>query len=62
MATRDDPISEEERKRLLAELDAALERGVADIKAGRVHSSEEVWAEVHQRMREARARKAKKPA
>ena len=33
---------EELRKRKLAELDAALARGIADAEAGRVHSIEEV--------------------
>ena len=60
MATRD--ISEEQRKRLLAELDAKLDQGLADVKAGRVHTSEDVWAAVRQKVRDVRARKAKKRA
>jgi antitoxin ParD1/3/4 len=52
----------EEREKALAQLDAALAKGIADIKAGRVYSSEEVRAEVHKRMREVAARQAKKRA
>jgi antitoxin ParD1/3/4 len=52
----------EEREKALTQLEAALAKGVADIKAGRVHSSEDVRAEVHKRMREARARRTRKVA
>jgi antitoxin ParD1/3/4 len=52
----------EEREKALVQLDAALAKGIADIKAGRVYSSEEVRAEVHKRMREVAARQAKKRA
>jgi antitoxin ParD1/3/4 len=34
---------EELRRRKLAELDAALARGIADAEAGRVHSADEVF-------------------
>lgn len=37
---------EELRKRKLAELDAALARGIADADAGRVYSADEVFAEL----------------
>jgi predicted transcriptional regulator len=60
VATRD--ISEEQRKRLLAELDAKLDEGLADVKAGRVHTSEEVWDAVRQRIRDVRAKMAMKRA
>jgi antitoxin ParD1/3/4 len=36
----------EDRERRLASLDAAIEAGMADIKAGRVHDAEEVFAEL----------------
>jgi antitoxin ParD1/3/4 len=52
----------EEREKALVRLDAALAKGIADVEAGRVHSSEEVRAEVHKRMREIAARHAKKRA
>ncbi len=52
----------EEREKALIRLDKALERGIADVKAGRVYSAEEVRAEVHKRMRETAARQAKKRA
>ena len=40
---------QEWRKRKLAELDAALARGIADADAGRVHSIEEVREFLHAR-------------
>ena len=40
---------EELRKRRLAELDAAIAVGLADIEAGRVHPAEEVFAELRAR-------------
>jgi len=40
---------EEERERKLAALDAAIERGIADADAGRVHQAEEVFAELRAR-------------
>ena len=36
----------EERERKLAALDVAIERGMADIDAGRVHDAEEVFDEL----------------
>jgi antitoxin ParD1/3/4 len=36
----------EERERRLSSLDAAIERGVADVKAGRVHAAEDVFSEL----------------
>jgi antitoxin ParD1/3/4 len=42
---------EEFRKRKLAELDAAIARGIADADAGRVHPAEEVFAELRARYR-----------
>jgi len=40
---------EDLRKRKLAELDAALARGIADAEAGRVVPAEEVFAELRAR-------------
>jgi antitoxin ParD1/3/4 len=39
----------EEREKRLAELDAALDRGIADADAGRVHSAEEVFDRLEKR-------------
>ena len=39
----------EEREKALAALDAALERGLADADAGRVHDADEVFAELKAR-------------
>jgi antitoxin ParD1/3/4 len=39
----------EERERRLAAVDAALERGVADIEAGRVHDADDVFDELEDR-------------
>jgi antitoxin ParD1/3/4 len=39
----------EDRERRLAALDASIERGLADIKAGRVHDAEEVFDELEAR-------------
>jgi antitoxin ParD1/3/4 len=39
----------EERERRLAAVDAALERGMADIEAGRVHDAEAVFDELEAR-------------
>jgi antitoxin ParD1/3/4 len=39
----------EERERRLAAVDAALERGLADIEAGRVHDSDQVFDELEAR-------------
>lgn len=39
----------EERERKFAVLDAAIERGMADIKAGRVYPAEEVFEELKAR-------------
>lgn len=39
----------EEQERKLAPLDAAIERGRADIEAGRIHDAEEVFAELKAR-------------
>jgi antitoxin ParD1/3/4 len=36
----------EDRERKLAALDASIERGLADIKAGRVHDAEQVFDEL----------------
>ena len=36
----------ENRERRLAVLDAAIERGIADIEAGRVHAADDVFAEL----------------
>ncbi|HEY4942913.1 MAG TPA: type II toxin-antitoxin system ParD family antitoxin [Rhizomicrobium sp.] len=48
----------EEREKRLEELDRALERGLADVKAGRTKPAEEVFAELRKRFNG----KAKKPA
>ena len=47
----------EEREKRLAKLDKALAEGLADIKAGRVHPAEEVFAEVRRKIREVSANK-----
>ena len=52
----------EEREKALRQLDAALDKGIADVEAGRVHSSEEVFSEVRKRIREIAARQVKKRA
>lgn len=39
----------EEHERRLSSLDAAIERGVADVKAGRVHAAEDVFSELKAR-------------
>jgi antitoxin ParD1/3/4 len=39
----------EERERRLASLDASIERGMADINAGRVHDAEDVFKELKAR-------------
>ncbi|GLS23185.1 addiction module antitoxin [Labrys miyagiensis] len=39
----------EEREKRLAALDAALDRSLADIEAGRIHSADEVFAELRAR-------------
>ncbi len=39
----------EEREKRLAALDAALDRGLADIEAGRTHSADDVFAELRTR-------------
>src|SRR5882672_3936636 len=40
---------EEQRQRKLAELDAAIDRGIADAEAGRVVPTDEVFAELRAR-------------
>ncbi|HEY2069320.1 MAG TPA: hypothetical protein VGG48_07185 [Rhizomicrobium sp.] len=62
MASPDDPITEEERRKAWAKLNAELDKGLADIEAGRVHTSEEVWSAVDTHIREVQARKAKNRA
>lgn len=52
----------EERERRLTALNAALARGVADADAGRLYTSDEVFAEVRQRVRAVAAQKAKRRA
>lgn len=52
----------EEREKRLAELNAALDRGIADAEAGRVHTSEEVFAEVRRRILDVAAQRVKKRA
>lgn len=39
----------EDRERRPASVDAAIERGLADIEAGRVHAAEDVFAELKAR-------------
>jgi antitoxin ParD1/3/4 len=41
----------EQRERRLAALDAAIERGVADVQAGRTHDPDEVFDELEARYR-----------
>ncbi len=41
---------EEDKARRLAEFDAAIARGIADADAGRVHSAEEVFRELRERI------------
>ncbi|HEY1838293.1 MAG TPA: type II toxin-antitoxin system ParD family antitoxin [Rhizomicrobium sp.] len=48
----------EEREKALAELDAALDKGLADIKAGRIYTGEQVLAETKRRIREAAKKRA----
>jgi antitoxin ParD1/3/4 len=43
---------EEEMARRLAEFDAAIERGLADADAGRVHPAEEVFRELRERIQQ----------
>jgi antitoxin ParD1/3/4 len=43
---------EQEKARRLAELDAALARGIADADAGRVHPAEEVFRELRERIQQ----------
>ncbi len=50
----------EEREKRLMELDRALERGLADVKAGRVYSADQVFAEVEKRIREVASRRRAK--
>ena len=52
----------EEREKRLAELDAAIEEGLADIRAGRVHSAEEVYEEVHKHIDMIAAKQRKRRA
>jgi antitoxin ParD1/3/4 len=49
----------EDRERRLASLDAALERGMDDIAAGRVHAAEDVFSELKARYAEADDRRRK---
>ncbi|WP_018266560.1 type II toxin-antitoxin system ParD family antitoxin [Methylosinus sp. LW4] len=39
----------QEREDRMAKLDAALQRGLADVRAGRTHSADEVFAELRAR-------------
>jgi antitoxin ParD1/3/4 len=48
----------EEREKRLAELDAALDRGLADIKAGRVHTGDEMMSYVKSRIHAAAKKRA----
>jgi antitoxin ParD1/3/4 len=48
----------EEREKRLAELDAALEEGLADIKGGRTYPAKDVFAEVRRRIRTSAKRRA----
>ena len=50
------------REKALAKLDAAVARGIADVEAGRVHTSEEVFGELRRRIRRIAAQRAKKRA
>jgi antitoxin ParD1/3/4 len=43
---------EEEKARRLIEFDAAIARGLADAKAGRVHPAEEVFNELRERIKQ----------
>ena len=52
----------EEHEKRIAALDAALDRGIADADAGRLHSSEEVFAEVRKRVRQVVAQQSRKRA
>jgi antitoxin ParD1/3/4 len=55
-------LVEEREQALLARLGAALDRGLDDSEAGRVHSGEEVFAEVRKRVRAIAARQVKRRA
>jgi antitoxin ParD1/3/4 len=52
----------EEREKHLASLDAALARAMADSKAGRIYSGDEVFAEVRKRIHQVEVQKRKKRA
>jgi antitoxin ParD1/3/4 len=49
----------EDRERRLASLDAALDRGMDDIAAGRVHAAEDVFSELKARYAKADDRRRK---
>jgi antitoxin ParD1/3/4 len=52
----------EEREKRLVEFNAALDEGIADADAGRMHSGEEVFAQLRRHVREVAARQTKKRA
>lgn len=52
----------EEREKQLAKLDAALARGMADARAGRVHTADEVLGDLRTRIRQVAAQRQKKRA
>ena len=44
--------ADEERARRLAQLDAAIARGIADADAGRLHPADQVFGELRQRIQQ----------
>jgi antitoxin ParD1/3/4 len=52
----------EEREKQLAKLNAALARGMADARAGRVHTADEVFRDLRARIRQVAAQRQKKRA
>ncbi|WP_159728480.1 type II toxin-antitoxin system ParD family antitoxin [Methylosinus sp. Ce-a6] len=48
----------EERDKRMAALDVALQRGLADARAGRIHSADEVFAELRARYGDAGGRRS----
>jgi predicted transcriptional regulator len=55
-------VTEEEREARLAALDAAIERGLADVAAGRTKPAEEVFDRLEARMQARRIAARPRPA
>ncbi|HWD48718.1 MAG TPA: type II toxin-antitoxin system ParD family antitoxin [Rhizomicrobium sp.] len=52
----------DEREKRLEKLNAALDKGIADAEAGRLHTAEEVFTQVRRRIRQVAVQQAKKRA